>query len=193
MDYNNIKSILQDNLDDYRYFHSICVAEESQRLAKLYAEDEENAYLAGLLHDITKCLTKEEHLKIFSDFDIILSDVESSSEKLWHAISGAAYVKNVLKLDSDEIISAIRFHTTAKSNMSLLEKILYLADFTSADRSYDDVDIMRKLVNSNLNDAMLYALHYTIEELLNKKAAVHPDTMDAYNEIVLKKNRGEIN
>lgn len=193
MDYSSIKEILRNKLDDYRYHHSLCVAEEAMRLARLYGADQEELYLAGLLHDITKCSSEEEHLKFFDEFDIILSDIEKNSKKLWHAISGAAYAKNILKVDSVEIISAIRFHTTAKSNMTLTEKILYLADFTSEDRSYKDVDVMRQLVNSSLDESMLYALHYTIGELLDKKVAIHPDTMDAYNEIVLKMNRGEIN
>lgn len=193
MDYNYIKKLLRDKLDDYRYHHSLCVADEALRLAKMYGCNPDKAYLCGLLHDITKCYSKEEHLKIFSDFDIILSDVENKSVKLWHAISGAAFARYVLNVDADDVISSIRFHTTAKKNMSLLEKILYLADFTSEDRTYDDVDVMRNLVNLNLDDALFFALHYTVGDLLEKKAAIHPDTIDAYNEIVLKMNRGEVN
>ena len=184
MDFNSYKQIIREKLDDYRYNHSICVADEARRLALIYNIDADKAYLAGLLHDITKNFSTEEHLKNFSRFDIILTDIEKSSEKLWHAISGAAYVNNILKVNDNDIVSAIRYHTTAKNNMTLFEKIIYLADFTSADRNYPDVSVMRKLVYKSIKDAMLYSLNYTINDLKEKNKAVHPDTLAAYNEIL---------
>ena len=186
------KLLLEKRLNEKRYYHSLCVADEARRLAEKYGADKNKAYLAGLLHDITKNAPKDEHLQIFSAFGIILTDVEKSAEKLWHAMSGSAYVKHFLNIDDDEVISAIRFHTTAKADMSILEKVLYLADFTSADRDYDDVDVMRKLVDKSVDDAMEYALKYTVKELLLKGAPIHPDTISAYNEIVLKGKKNDI-
>lgn len=185
MDFNNYKNIIREKLDDYRYNHSLCVADEALRLAKLYGVDENDAYLAGLLHDITKNYNEDQHLRIFTRFGIILSDVEKTSTKLWHAISGAAYVKNVLNINNDAVISAIRYHTTAKSSMTHLEKLVYLADLTSADRSYEDVEIMRNLVNTNIDDALAYALSFTIKDLVDKGVSIHPDTFEAYNQIML--------
>ncbi len=179
------RKILQERLTPKRYNHSLEVAKEAKRLAIKYNCDAEKAYLAGLLHDITKNTPDEKQLQIMRDFDIILSDVEFGAKKLWHAITGAAYVQNVLKIDDSEIISAIRFHTTAKEDMSLLEKVLYLADFTSADRDYDDVDVMRSLVDISLQDALKYALCYTMKDLVNRDLPVHPDTLKAYNQILL--------
>lgn len=191
MNFDSYKSIIRDLLDDYRYNHSLCVAEEAKRLAILYNEDVENAYLAGLLHDITKNFTIDEHLNIFSKFDIILSDVEKKSIPIWHGISASAYVKHILGINEEKIISSIRYHTTAKSNMSLFEKLIYLADYTSADRNYPDVDVMRRLVNESIEEAMLYSLKYTIKDLISKDRAVHPDTLNAYNEIILNKMENE--
>ena len=191
MNFDSYKSIIRDLLDDYRYNHSLCVAEEAKRLAILYNEDVENAYFAGLLHDITKNFTIDEHLNIFSKFDIILSDVEKKSIPIWHGISASAYVKHILGINEEKIISAIRYHTTAKSNMSLFEKLIYLADYTSADRNYPDVDVMRRLVNESIEEAMLYSLKYTIKDLISKDRAVHPDTLNAYNEIILNKMENE--
>lgn len=184
LEYNKFESLLREKLDDYRYEHSICVAREAERLAEKYGCDKERAYLAGLLHDITKNISREEHLKIFQSSDIILTDVEKSSEKLWHAISGACYAQHELGIDDKEMISAIRYHTTAKSDMSLLEKIIYVADFTSADRNYPDVDVMRQLSDRSLEDAMKYALKYTVNDLMGKNKLVHPDTVAAYNFIL---------
>ena len=143
--------------------------------------------MAGLLHDATKDFTEKEQLQLFSKFSIILSDVELVSSKLWHARSGEVYVKNILGVDDGETLSAIRYHTTAKANMSLLEKIIYIADFTSADRNYKDVDDIRKSANIDLNSTMELTLKFTINDLTAKGCVVHPDTVDAYNDILNKK------
>ncbi len=188
-----IKKLLSQMLDDYRYNHSICVADESKRLADKYGADSQKAYFAGLVHDITKNYSREEHLKIFDNFGIILSDVEKNSDKLWHAMSGSVYIKEYLGVDDNDIVSAVRYHTTAKSDMTLLEKVIYVADFTSADRNYPDVDVMRQLSDKSLEEAMIYALKYTIDELIDRNAVVHPDTLCAYNFLISNNNsKGEV-
>lgn len=186
MNYNEIKAILKNRLNEQRYYHSLCVADEARRLAIKYGADNEKAYLAGLVHDITKNTPENEQLKIFSDFGIMPDDITLASKKLWHAVSGAAYIENVLNIKDAELLHAVRYHTTALGNMSLFDAVLYLADFTSADRDYDDVAVMRKLVDESLNDALKYALSYTICELVQKGARIHPDTFEAYNKAVNK-------
>ena len=183
--YDEYKSILRERLNENRYYHSLCVADEAKRLAEKYGGDIEKCYLAGLLHDITKNSTEEEHLQIFGNFGIILSDIERNAEKLWHAMSGSAYIENILKINDLEILDAIRYHTTAKAGMSLTAKILYLADFTSKDRNYPDVNIIRALVDKSLDEAFLYALKYSIIDLTENSRAIHPDTVNAFNETVL--------
>ena len=185
-DYAKYKAILEKRLNPKRYHHSLCVADEALRLAKKYGCDTKKAYLAGLLHDITKNATAEEHLHIFDKFDIMLNSVEKNAEKLWHAISGAAYIEYELGITDKDIITAVRYHTTAREGMSLLEKILYLADYTSADRDYDDVDIMRQKVEISIDAAMDYALTYTINDLVERRKLLHLDTVKAYNENTLK-------
>ncbi len=182
--YDNYKELLKNKLTQKRFYHSLCVADEAVRLAKKYGGDVEKAYLAGLLHDITKTASTEEHLNIFNKFGIILNDIEKNADKLWHAISGAAYIKYVLEINDDEIITAVRYHTTARAGMSQLEKILYLADFTSADRDYDDIDIMRQKVEISMEEALQYALSYSINDLVARKKLLHLDTVSAYNEYI---------
>ncbi|MEE1238785.1 MAG: bis(5'-nucleosyl)-tetraphosphatase (symmetrical) YqeK [Acutalibacteraceae bacterium] len=184
-DYESLKAILQKRLNEKRYYHSLCVADEAKRLAEKYGGNPDKAYLSGLLHDITKNAPDEEHLQIFKEFGIILTDIEQNAKKLWHAMSGALYVKNILEINDPEIIDAVRYHTTAKAKMSLLAKILYLADFTSIDRDYEDVDVIREYVDESLEKAFIYALQYSITDLVNQGRAVHPDTVEAYNQAVL--------
>lgn len=184
--YFEYKEILKERLNPKRYNHSLCVADEAVRLAKKYGGDCDKAYLAGLLHDITKNAKEEEHLHIFSQFGIMLNDVEKRAEKLWHAISGAAYIEHILGIKDNEIITAVRYHTTAREDMTQLEKLLYLADFTSADRDYDDIDIMRQKVEISMEAAIDYALSYTINDLVSRGKPLHLDTVKAYNQNALK-------
>ena len=184
-EYIEYKKLLEKRLNGKRYTHSLAVADEAVRLADKYGADRQKAYLAGLLHDVTKNASAEEHLNIFSTFGIILTDIEKDAEKLWHAMSGAAYIKHILLIDDDEIYDAVRYHTTAKADLSLLSKVIYLADYTSRDRDYDDVDVIRELVDKSLDSAYLYALKYTITDLTGRGKALHPDTVEAYNTFVL--------
>ncbi len=185
-DYTEYKKLLEKRLNPKRYHHSLCVADEALRLAEKYDCDCEKAYLAGLLHDITKNADIQEHLHIFDSFGIMLNDIERNAEKLWHAISGAAYIEYILDIKDKEVLDAVRYHTTARAGMTLLDKILYLADFTSADRDYEDVDVMRRLVDVSLEEALCYALSYSIKDLVKSGKALHLDTINAYNEIMLK-------
>ncbi len=183
--YSEYKKILRERLDEKRYFHSLCVADEAKRLAVKIGVDTEKAYLAGLLHDITKNASREEHLQIFARFGIILDSVEKNATKLWHAISGALYAEHILGINDVEIIDAIRYHTTANEDMDGLRLVLYLADFTSRDRDYPDVGVMRELVDISFNKALVYALQYTIKDLADQKRAIHFDTLKAFNKAVL--------
>lgn len=185
MTIEDYKEILKKRLKPSRYEHSLCVADEAVRLAKMYGGDVHKCYIAGLLHDIMKNAPADEHLKLFSDFGIMLSNVEKTTEKLWHAMSGALYVEHILGIDDSEIIDAIRYHTTARANMTQLDKVLYLADFTSADRDYDDIEVIRELANKDMAAAIKYALSYSITDLVNRERLIHPDTIEAYNEINL--------
>lgn len=184
------QAIVRERLNDKRYRHSLEVAKEAQRLAVRYGADEAKAYTAGLLHDIMKNTEEKAQLQILSDFGILLDNVEAVSPKLWHARTGAVFIEKMLGVDDPDILLAVRYHTTARAGMGLLEKVLYLADFTSADRDYDDVDTMRRLVDEDMEKAMLYALRYTIRELLDGGHAIHPDTLNAYNEIILHMKKG---
>lgn len=174
--------IIRGRLTPARFRHSLAVAEEAERLAKKYGADPARARTAGILHDILKDAGEDAQLQIFQDFAILLDNVEQQAPKLWHARAGALFIEKVLGVTDSDILAAVRYHTTARAGMSPLEKVLFIADFTSADRDYKDVDVMRRLADEGLSQAMLYALSYTIRDLVKKQAAIHPDTLAAYNE-----------
>ncbi len=184
------KDIIRRRLGDYRYRHSLCVADEAKRLAIRYGADEKKAYTAGLLHDIMKDTDRKSQLQILTDFGILLDEVEQQVDKLWHAKVGAAFLEHILQIKDRALLDAVRYHTTGRAGMSLLERIVFVADFTSADRQYPDVDEVRRLSDISLEETMIYTIDYTIRDLLNRGQAIHPDTLAAYNERILERQTG---
>ena len=101
------KKIIKSMMSENRYNHCVNVSKEAVKLAKRYGGDEEKAAIAGILHDITKEMPKEEQLQIMLDSGIILDDIQKNAPKLWHGLSGSVYIKNHLDIDDEDILNAI--------------------------------------------------------------------------------------
>ena len=187
--YEEYIELIKNTLSDYRFNHSMCVANRAKELAIKHGADENKAYLAGILHDVTKEMPNEEQIALIEKYDRKLTYVEKGNHRVFHQMSGAVYVKYVLGIDDEEIVNGIRYHTTGRENMTLFEMLIYLADFTSEDRNYPDVDIMRKKTDENLYSAMLYSLTYTIKSVVSENRFLHPDTLNCYD-YILEKMKG---
>ena len=120
---------------------------------------------------------------------ILLSDADLFSPQLWHATAGFLYARDVLHIADPDVLNAIRYHTTGRADMSLLEKVVYLADLTSADREYSDVREMRNLADVDLDAAMFYDMQYIIGDLVKHGKLLHPDTLACYHQIALERAR----
>lgn len=185
-EYTKIRQLLRSRLDDYRYIHSLGVADSARGLAKIYGADEEKAYFAGLLHDIAKNTPKNEQLDIMSKGGINLTNAEKNNPALWHAMAGECYLRLEMGITDPEILGSVRYHTTGKEGMTLLEKIIYVADYISAERNYPDVDVMRDLsLNHSLEKASLYSLIYTFNKQTKLQGIIHPDSVEYYNELII--------
>lgn len=184
MKINDYYELAKTTLSEKRYIHSKNVASAAVRLAKKYGADPVKAEVAGILHDITKEYNLENQLQIIRSGGIILDDICKNSPQLLHAITGMVYCRDELGITDADILNAVRYHTTARANMSLLEKILFIADFISDERDYPDVDIMRAEGEKSLEDGMLYGLSFVIPDLVHRKRAVHPDALAAFNELI---------
>lgn len=187
MELKDYYELAEQRLGERRYTHSVNVAAAAVRLAKKYGEDPLKAETAGILHDITKEVKTENQLQIVESGGIILDDICKKSPQLLHAITGMIYCRDTLGINDADILNSIRYHTTARASMSLLEKIIFIADFISDERDYPDVDIMRAECEKSLEEGMLYGLGFVIPDLVFKKRAIHPDALAAYNELVLNK------
>ena len=104
-------------------------------------------------------------------------------------MAGEAFLRTELRITDEDILRAVRYHTTGRGGMTLLEKIIYIADYISADRAYDGVEKMRNLAEKSLESAMMFGLTFTISELCDKEQVVHPDSVDCYNELCILKDR----
>lgn len=175
------KKYLKEHLSPKRYQHSLNVAVECRKLAEKYGEDPDKAYFAGLLHDVCKELSGEEQKKLVleSGFSVCREELETRS--LWHAVAGAYFIKTHFGVEDIDILNSIRFHTVGRAGMSRLEEIVYLGDLVSADRTYKDVEKMRKHVYSDLNLAMLEAFRFSVKSVIKKGGMLPVCTVEGYN------------
>ncbi len=181
--------IVREKLSDYRFNHSVNVAKKARELAKLYHVDEDKAYVAGVLHDIMKEENSDVQEKYIKAYGIHLTELEKNNKQIYHQMSGAGYVKTELGIEDTDILNGIRYHTTGRENMTDFEMVIYLADLTSAERSYPDVAIMRNEAEKSLFDGMLYALRFVIMDLASKNRAIQPDTLYCYNWVLSELNK----
>ena len=182
-----IKSWLKENLNEERYEHSLGTAECAKMLAEKYGIDGEKAYFAGLIHDCAKCLHWEETEKILHY--ISLEEGEFENYKTHHAPVGAYLAAEEFGVDDPEILSAIRWHTIGKLDMSLFEKIIFLADkieIRTRPKEYRE-PITKMLDEDNgLDKALLLCYENTIKSLVDRKLTICTATIDIYNELLKK-------
>lgn len=184
IDEQKILDIMKDKLSEKRYRHTLGVAKSAVELAKCYGADPQKAKIAALLHDITKDEDYAAQLNYCEKFRISLTDYERASYVLLHAFTSAQYAKVKLGIEDEEIINAIKYHTTARKDMTMLEKIIYLADFIEENRTFDGVETVRAVAFDGIDNAMIIAIANTICEVVNKPAVLHRDTVDCYNQLI---------
>lgn len=152
--------------------------EEAVRLARRWGANEEFARRAAILHDCTKYLDLKEQLLLCARFGIELDDMERNTLKLLHSKTGCALARYVFD-EPEEVCQAICWHTTGKADMTLLEKILYIADYMEPTRDFAGVERLRELAYADLDAAVLLGTEMTVEEMRGYGSPVHPNTLAA--------------
>ena len=174
-----LRSEVMPYLKPNRIAHVAGCESEAVLLAMHYGEDADAAAEAAILHDITKKLKFNEHLNLCEKYDIVCGKSELENEKLLHAITGAALSKDLFGT-SEEITSAIRWHTTGKPDMTLLEKIIYMADYIEPTRDFPGVEKLRELAYEDLDKALVLGLSMSLEEVRSHGVEPHRNSIDAY-------------
>ncbi|MBQ4110361.1 MAG: bis(5'-nucleosyl)-tetraphosphatase (symmetrical) YqeK [Clostridia bacterium] len=174
--YESINKYLKENLKASRYEHSISVANEAKKLASIYKEDEEKAYFTGLIHDCAKNMPEDIQLELIKKYNKFpIYDGELDNPALLHAITGAVVANREFEVNDKEILSAIRYHTMGRVNMSFLEKIIYIADLTEPLRSYPFAETLREMSYKNINKAIIMSIENTVNYLTEKKMKIQQD------------------
>ncbi len=173
--------IIRKLLKPSRFEHSLNVAKRAVILADLYGEDTKKAEIAGLLHDICKNMSHEEQLQWTKKSAIIFDKSFWAQPQLWHGFAAAEYVQQVLHISDSDIIDAIRYHTVGRADMSTFEKIIFLADLTSEERSYPSAAEVRDIVDESLDEGMRTALLFTVGKLVETKQPICRDSWLCYN------------
>lgn len=183
MNYEQAKKLVKKNLSDKRYTHTKNVKKMAVKLAKRWGADPEKAALAAILHDAAKELPKEQLLQIFKENAIISENAPSRPAPVWHGVAAAILCETRWDVHDPEVLSAIRCHTTGKPGMSLLDKIIYLADMTSAEREFPGVEALRKEEFEDLDKALCHALKRSIDFVKEKGGRLDAQSVAAYEEM----------
>lgn len=190
MDLAQLKIELSKRLSTGRYNHVLRVTETAKSLALLHDVSTDKAELAALFHDIAKCIdpTTLRSLMIENKVDERLFLFH---HELWHASVGAIIAASEFKVKDIEVLNAVKYHTTGRAGMSKLEKVIYVADMTEPGRNFPGVVQLRELATDNLEEAMGVCIQQSVQFLVTKGVPVFPDSIDCYNEHVMK--RGIVN
>jgi len=172
--------LVRVQLTEKRYIHTIGVMETAIKLAERYGGDVKKAEIAAIFHDYAKFRPKDEMRQIIVEQKMDPNLLLFHSE-LWHAPVGAYLVEKEAGIKDQDILDAISFHTSGRPNMSLLERIIYLADYIEPGRAFPGVDEVREMAESNFDRAFLQAVKNTIMFLIRNNRAVFPLSFETYN------------
>ena len=178
------RRLMKEMLDEELYRHSLGVAEAALSLAECYGVDTRKAYIAGMIHDYGKRYSKEELLQKAQFLKIPLDRVTRQEKRLLHAPVGAALIESELKICEPDILKAVAYHTTGRSVMTLLEKVVYLADYIETGREFVGVDLIRETACKNIDQALLIAVNQTIKSVLERDLMLHPQSVAFRNSLL---------
>lgn len=184
LDTDSIKKYLESSISPKRFIHSVNVSNTAASLAELYGGDALKAAVAGLAHDCARELEKTQLLVCLEEEGMVADEMTKEIKELLHGPAAVHICRKVFGIEDEEILNAIRYHTTGRVNMTLLEKIVYLSDFIEPSRSFEGVERLRKLAVGNLDRALLLAFNSSIEYLISKNGLIHMDTILSRNYVL---------
>ncbi|CAM2394574.1 bis(5'-nucleosyl)-tetraphosphatase (symmetrical) YqeK [Fusobacterium watanabei] len=188
--FNELKEIVKSKMSLKRFTHTLGVVEMSEKLAKIYNANIEKCKVAALLHDICKEMNMEYIKNICkNNFINELSEEDLENNEILHGFAGAYYVKNELGINDKEILNAIKYHTVGAKDMTLLEKIVYIADAIEYGRNYSSVVEIREETFKNLDKGILMEIEHKEEYLESIGKKSHPNTDELKKEILKELNK----
>jgi predicted HD superfamily hydrolase involved in NAD metabolism len=182
MNRSEIRKKLEKQLNKKRFEHSLGVEYVSGCLAMIHGADVEKALMAGLLHDCAKCLSGEEKISKCIKYGIHISKCEKNNPELLHAKLGACYAKIKYEVNDPEILTAIKYHTTGRPAMTLMEKIIFVADYIEPNRRVlPEIELIRREAFADLDKAVVHILRNTLSYLDNTDTETDETSLKTYN------------
>ena len=173
---------LVNGLDEPRYQHTLGVMYTAASMAMCHGENVENALVAGLLHDCAKCISSIDKIKLCEENGIEISETEAKNTGLLHAKLGAFLAEKEYGVTDEDILMSIRSHTTGRPGMSLLEKIIYIADYMEPGRKeLPNMKDVRKLAFEDIDKCLYRILKDSLIYLKSRDFAIDPMTEETYN------------
>ncbi len=172
---------VQNKMNTARFTHTMGTVKAAEELSKILGADTHKAYIAALLHDCAKQMPFEEQIEYASKYAYTLDEITIKSKPILHAPIGALVAKHEFGIDDEEILNAIRYHTTGRQNMTLLDEIVFTADLIEENRNYEHVDELRDMVKRDFNKGLVLAFDRVIGFVIAKGTLLHPDTVYARN------------
>ena len=182
----SIIAYLQGNLSKKRFGHTLEVEKSALSLARRHGADQEKTRIAALLHDIAKEYTQAKLFEKAEEYDILIDEITAQSPGLLHGPVGAFEAKRIFAVGDADILEAIYYHSTLNSGVGLIAKIIFMADRTEETRTYDGVAEIRKAAEESLDKGIVVALARNMTYELSRHKAVHPRSLAAYNENIVK-------
>lgn len=178
---DKMKKKVQNHLDKVRYEHTLGVMYTAGALAMRYQVDLEKALVAGLLHDCAKCLSTDKKLKLCEKYHLTVSESERKNPGLLHAKLGAYIAEKKYDIEDKEIVDAIAYHTTGRPGMTLLGKIVYIADYIEPNRNEaPNLDEVRRLAFVDIDECLYVVLKDSLAYLKTRNEVIDPMTEETY-------------
>jgi|BioPla2DNA2_1021312.scaffolds.fasta_scaffold01956_5 predicted HD superfamily hydrolase involved in NAD metabolism len=184
MTFDKMRENLKLTLSRERFRHSEEVMNEALRLAEFYKVNIEKARIAGLLHDCARDVGKDEIYKVFEKYNVVLDDIQKKTPVLLHSILGSFYAREYYGVEDKEILDAIYWHTTGRAGMTMLEKIIFVADYIESGRNFEGVEEARKQAYKDIERCIVICCDLTIRYILQKGKLLHPYIIETRNEAI---------
>lgn len=182
----NIQEKIIKDIGENRFKHSLRVKDTAIKLAKKNNIDTRKVELAAIFHDCAKIPNKDQLLKKANDFNLTLDEYMKENHELIHAHLGAVMAEKLYGINDVEILNAIKYHTTGRENMNMLEKIIYMADYIEPNRNFPGVEEIREMAFKDINKSLLMAIDRTIIFLIQNKKLLQLDTIKLRNKLIFK-------
>lgn len=185
MGYYEIREFAKQSLNEKKFNHCIRVEKIALKLAKIYGVDAEKTKIAAISHDCAKFFSHDKMFSYMKKHDQYIDEIQRNVPYLLHGPVAALRIKDNFNITDEDILNSIRYHTTGRKGMSILEKIIYISDLVEEGRDFKGVEDIRKEAFKNIDKALIMGCDTTMTYVMAKGQIIHPFTVELRNSLIL--------